>query len=112
MIEWAAGTSCRRDACCDMYAQPDPVARLCWLRSWGEKEAEQEREPRGLQGGLLQPLQQDGPVGCHGSGEMEFHARWVPDHAGAGAQRLFAESAEFQPFTEASSIAERLTSMV
>ena len=38
---------------------------------------------------LHQPLLQDGPAACHGSGDEKFHAPGVPDHAAAGAQDLF-----------------------
>ena len=81
-----------------VFAQPDPMARLCRLRGWREKEAEPGSGLRVLHGGLLQPLQQDGPVACHGAGDVEFHAPCVPDHAAASAQNLFAEGAEAPAF--------------
>ena len=86
------------DAFCGVFAQPDPMARLCRLRGWREKEAEPGSGLRVLHGGLLQPLQQDGPVACHGAGDVEFHAPCVPDHAAARAQNLFAEGAEAPAF--------------
>ncbi len=74
------------------------MARLRRLRGWREKEAGPASGLRVLHGGLLQPLWQDGPVACHGSGDVEFHAPCVPDHAAASAQSLFAESAEAPAF--------------
>ncbi len=46
------------------------MARLCRLHGWRDKEAGPACGLRVLHGGLLQPLQQDSPVACHGSGDV------------------------------------------